>query len=100
MDQKKYLLLEKDNKEAQDNGCNSGCVYWKMGDENPNNRWCFKKGILQSECLVPDDLTSSPELRVNSKNLSPSQNQALSQALGKIQYSSLFRHILAIDLGY
>ena len=65
-----------------------------MDDENPNNRWCFKKGILQSECLVPEDfLTRSPELRVNSKNLNKTQNQALSQALGK--YSSLIRHILA-----
>ena len=93
MDQKKYFLLEKDNKEAQELGCNSGCVYWKVYDENPDNRWCFKKGILQSECLVPDDLTLSPELRVNSKSLSQPQSQALSQALGKLYKSYILLFI-------
>ena len=75
-----YHLHEENDEEALEIGCNTGCVYQKVGDVNPDHRWCFKKGNLPSTCLIGNE--PLPETRVDERSLNDTQRRALSDALG------------------
>ena len=46
-----FILLEDCEEDTKAHDCVNGCVYHKVGDTNPQDRWCFKKGgNVQPKC--------------------------------------------------